>query len=86
MPRYLSTKFVTRSETHSYYTRQNSQLNLPQFRTSAVQCAFRFRASKYRKIPKISPGGGARARTLNRFKKNYHGAQGFALLAHSLLT
>ena len=26
----------------------------------------------------------ARARTLNRFK-NYHGAQGFALLAHSLL-
>ena len=27
----------------------------------------------------------ARARTLNRFYKNYHGAQGFALLAHSLL-
>ena len=27
----------------------------------------------------------ARAPTLNRFKKNYHGAQGFALLAHSLL-
>ena len=27
----------------------------------------------------------ARARTLNRFKQNYHGAQGFALLAHSLL-
>ena len=27
----------------------------------------------------------ARARTLNRFKKNYHGAQGFALLAHSPL-
>ena len=28
----------------------------------------------------------ARARTLNRFKKkNHHGAQGFALLAHSLL-
>ena len=27
----------------------------------------------------------ARARTLNIFKKNYHGAQGFALLAHSLL-
>ena len=27
----------------------------------------------------------ARARTLNRFLKNYHGAQGFALLAHSLL-
>ena len=27
----------------------------------------------------------ARARTLNRLKKNYHGAQGFALLAHSLL-
>ena len=27
----------------------------------------------------------AHARTLNRLKKNYHGAQGFALLAHSLL-
>ena len=27
----------------------------------------------------------ARALTLNRLKKNYHGAQGFALLAHSLL-
>ena len=27
----------------------------------------------------------ARLRTLNRLKKNYHGAQGFALLAHSLL-
>ena len=27
----------------------------------------------------------ARARILNRFKKNYHGAQGFAILAHSLL-
>ena len=27
----------------------------------------------------------ARTRTLNRFKKNYHGAQGFAFLAHSLL-
>ena len=27
----------------------------------------------------------ARARTLNRLKKIYHGAQGFALLAHSLL-
>ena len=27
----------------------------------------------------------ARARNLNRFKKHYHGAQGFALLAHSLL-
>ena len=27
----------------------------------------------------------ARARTLNRFKQNYHGGQGFAPLAHSLL-
>ena len=27
----------------------------------------------------------AGAQTLNRFKKNYRGAQGFALLAHSLL-
>ena len=47
MPSYLSTKFVKRSETHSYYTRQNNQLNLPQCRTSAAQCAFLFRASKY---------------------------------------
>ena len=44
---YLSTKFVKRSETHSYCTRQNNQLNLPQCRTSAAQCAFRFRATKY---------------------------------------
>ena len=31
---YLSTKFVKRSETHLYCTKQNNQLNLPQFRTS----------------------------------------------------
>ena len=47
VPSYLSTKFIKRSETHSYYTRQNNQLNLPQCRTFAAQCAFRFRASKY---------------------------------------
>ena len=40
-------KFVKRSETHSYCTIQNNQLNLPQCRTSSAQCAFRFRASKY---------------------------------------
>ena len=41
VPSYLSTKFVKRSETHSYCTRQNNQLNLPQCRTSAAQCALK---------------------------------------------
>ena len=47
VPSYLSTKYVKHSETHSYCTRQNNQFNLPQCRTSAAQCAFCFRASKY---------------------------------------
>ena len=45
VPSYFSTKFVKRSETHSYCTRENNQLNLSQCRTSAAQCTFRFRAS-----------------------------------------
>lgn len=46
VPSYSSTNFVKRSETHSYCTRLNNQLILPQRRTSAAQRAFRFRASK----------------------------------------
>ena len=41
--KYKHTKFVKRPETHSHCTRQN----LPQCRTSAAQCSFRFVVSQY---------------------------------------
>ena len=45
-PPYLCDKFVKRSELHSRQTRNNNQLDIPQFRTASGQRTFYYRAVK----------------------------------------